>query len=88
MDETDSCGPTTEPSHELRLIARSAMGHVVQCGCGHLHLNLQVLTLRFEPDAFRELAALLVFAQRRLDADPRLGTTEPAAPQDAGGAIH
>jgi len=34
-------------------MSRGAIGQVALCGCGHLHLNLQYLTLRFEQDAFR-----------------------------------
>ena len=44
------------------------MGAVMLCRCGNLHLNLDFMTLRFEPQAFRELAAMLHGAQRRIDA--------------------
>jgi hypothetical protein len=50
-------------------IARSGMGWVSVCrGCGNAHLTLEHLTLRFTPDAFRELTGLTVLAQRQLDA--------------------
>jgi hypothetical protein len=42
-------------------------GSVVLCRCGNLHLNLDYLTLRFEPQAFRELAGLLHGAQQGID---------------------
>jgi len=88
MDESDHCVATDEPRHRPRLISRAAVGQVMQCGCGHLHLNLQVLTLRFERAAFRELTALLTFAQRKLDADARLCTNDDAAPLDGCGPVH
>jgi hypothetical protein len=53
------------------ILSSSAVGAVALCGCGHLHLNLQYITLRLEPAAFRELAVMLTAAQRRLDADGR-----------------
>ncbi len=51
------------------VLSRSDMGAVVLCRCGNLHLNLEFMTLRFEPQAFRELAAMLHGAQRRIDAE-------------------
>jgi hypothetical protein len=49
-------------------LARNRVGAVTACPeCGHLHLVLEYLTLRFEPEAFRELASLLASAQERLD---------------------
>jgi len=57
-----------------QVISRNDVGAVALCSCGHLHLNLEYLTLRFEPAAFRELVGLLAFAQRRLDTDARLQT--------------
>jgi len=78
MDSSQTCSPLDDAP---RLLARAPVGHVALCGCGHLHLTLQYLTLRFEPDAFRELAALLQFAQRRLDSDARAAANAAA---DAG----
>jgi len=67
MKPPDTCSPSDDATP--RVLSRTSVGHVALCGCGHLHLTLQYLTLRFEPEAFRELAALLQFAQRRLDSD-------------------
>ncbi|HMC14509.1 MAG TPA: hypothetical protein VKI18_02685 [Albitalea sp.] len=50
-------------------LARSEVGGVAMCGCGVLTVTLQYLSLRFEPDAFRELAALLAQAQAKLDGN-------------------
>ena len=86
MDETKTCSPADGAAP--RLISHGSMGHVALCGCGHLHLTLQYLTLRFEPEAFRELATLLMFAQRRLDSDPHLRAVDPDAPPQPCGPIH
>lgn len=67
------------------LLARSGVGAVARCPCGHLHLNLEYLTLRFEPDAFRELTAMLLRAQVHLEAHAR--TLAETAAGDAG-AVH
>jgi hypothetical protein len=49
-------------------IAASEVGAVTACpGCGVVHLQLEYLTLRFEPEAFRDLARLVNQAQRRID---------------------
>jgi len=69
MDLPKPCSSNDDAAPAPRLLSHSAIGQVSQCGCGHLHLTLQYLTLRFEPEAFRELAALLAFAQRRLDRE-------------------
>jgi hypothetical protein len=50
-----------------RVLSCSGMGAVVLCPCGNLHVNLDFMTLRFEPQAFRELTAMLHGAQRRID---------------------
>jgi hypothetical protein len=88
MDESNLCSPPDEPPHEPRLISHGPIGQVALCACGHLHLNLQYLTLRFEQDAFRELAALLIHAQRRLDADPHLSAAQGLANEDACSPVH
>jgi hypothetical protein len=67
-----------------REISRTSMGTVVLCGCGNVHLNLEYLTLRFEPQAFRELACLLHFAQHRLDGDAGVAPRRP----DPGAPVH
>lgn len=60
------------PCQQL-LVASSAAGHVTTCpDCGHVHLSLPSLTLRFDMEVFRELAGLLRAAQHRLDTDPAL----------------
>lgn len=60
-------------------LARNRVGTVAACPeCGHLQLVLEYLTLRFEPEAFRELASLLASAQHRLDRDRATGE-EPAS---------
>jgi hypothetical protein len=70
MDESDGGSLPNEPDHgPAQVISQGALGSVALCECGHLHLTLQYLTLRFERPAFRELAALLMSAQRRLDTD-------------------
>lgn len=56
--------PCDGPAHVL---SRCALGSVVLCRCGNLHLNLDFMTLRFEPQAFRELAGLLQGAQQRIE---------------------
>jgi hypothetical protein len=43
---------------------------VTACSCGNIHFDVEYLTLRFTPEAFRELAAMLALAQRTLDAGP------------------
>ncbi len=59
------------------LVAASDVGHVTTCPeCGHVHLNLRAVTVRFELDAFRELTEMLSFAQKRLDVDPALHDSE------------
>ena len=88
MDESNLCSPPEGPPREPRLISHGPVGQVALCACGYLHLSLQYLTLRFEQDAFRELAALLMHAQRRLDGDPQLRTAQGLASQDAGLPVH
>jgi len=88
MDDSNCCSPTDESAHGPRLISRGPIGNVVLCGCGHLHLNLQYLTLRFEPQAFQELAALLLRAQHRLDADARLRGADDCPGEGPCSPIH
>lgn len=69
------------------LLGSSEIGHVTVCqGCGQVHLNMQYMSLRFEVDAFRALAAMLGQAQRRLDCVRKAG----AAAVDLGvpGTLH
>lgn len=74
-----------EPHEPAHLISRSGVGSVALCQCGHLHVNLEYLTLRFEPAAFGELARMLIFAQRRLETDAQLQAlvAPPASDADA-----
>lgn len=88
MDESNLCAPIDEPPHGPRLISHAPIGQVALCGCGQLHVNLQYLTLRFEPAAFRELAALLMHAQHRLDADPGLRAAQGLANEDDCSRVH
>ncbi len=48
-------------------VAESGIGHVSICpDCSVLHLSLSHVSLRFTPDAFRALAAMVGQAQERL----------------------
>ena len=80
MNEPTPCSPNDDCAEGPRLMSHASIGNVVLCGCGQLHLTLQYLTLRFEAPAFRELAALLVDAQRRLDDEPRAQGQAPPVP--------
>jgi len=60
-------------------VARNRVGAVIACpDCGHLHVVLEYLTLRFEPEAFRELTSLLANAQQSLDRAGETGEERPA----------
>jgi hypothetical protein len=49
-------------------IAESSIGHVSICpDCSVLHLSLSHVSMRFTPEAFRALTAMLGEAQSRLD---------------------
>lgn len=74
---TDRRGEPCRP----RPIAANGVGTVARCaGCGQLQLSLEYLTLRFQPQALRELQQLLTLALRQMDA-----TAVPAA---AAAAVH
>ena len=47
-------------------LAGSGVGRVVACSCGNVHVDVDYVTLRFAPEAFAELAAMLARAQCRL----------------------
>jgi hypothetical protein len=52
-------------------VACNELGSVCACaGCGQVQLTLQCFTVRLDPEAFRELAALVACAQRRLGLRP------------------
>lgn len=60
-------------------LAASELGAVSICSCGVVTLTLQVLSLRLEAPAFRELQRLLTLAQQRLDgATPSGAASAPA----------
>ncbi|HYD60850.1 MAG TPA: hypothetical protein VEC35_10870 [Noviherbaspirillum sp.] len=68
------------------LLAQSPLGHVTACpGCGQVHLTLQHMTLRFEVDAFRAMAAMLEQALCRMDHT--MPATLPEE-QRAGRSVH
>ena len=48
-------------------LAGSGVGRVIACSCGNIHVDVEYVTLRFAPEAFGELAAMLSQAQDRLD---------------------
>lgn len=58
--------PQTHVHEQIETLAASSVGDVTLCSCGALTLSLQYLSLRFEPAAFRELAALLARADQGL----------------------
>ncbi len=62
--------PDAKPQCQHIELATSHIGHVQTCpDCGVIHLVLNHLTLRFAPDAFRELTYMLATAQIKL-GDP------------------
>ncbi|CAN5718928.1 hypothetical protein BH09PSE5_BH09PSE5_50700 [soil metagenome] len=63
-------------------IARGAVGSVTMCRCGVVTVNLQYMSMRLEPGAFRELQGLLSFAQRRIDGDPSVPLLAPPRQAD------
>jgi hypothetical protein len=75
----------------VRLLASSAVGNVSACpGCGHVQLTLEYLTLRLEPDAFRELSRMLVEAQTVLNhrGAPARADAAPAGDGQPGPDAH
>lgn len=50
---------------------------VEACGCGHVHLTLGVITLRFEIAAFQQLVGALHQAAHRLNAVQRTPMLSP-----------
>lgn len=53
-----------------RIVAENPLGAVAVCAdCGHVHLTLQHLTVRFDPEAFLTLAALITQAGHHLRND-------------------
>lgn len=80
------CHDEAKSSHTGAMLASGELAAVSVCSCGVITVTLQALSLRFEPEAFRELQLLLAFAQRRIDRDRALlagqagsaGDTPPA----------
>ena len=64
-------------------LAHGGVGRVVACSCGNVHIDVEYVTLRFAPEAFAELSAMLSHAQRRLAGQRSL----PHLPSDLG-AMH
>lgn len=76
--------PQSEPCRHVSL-AHSEVGAVAVCpGCGVIHLSLQYLSLRFEPEAFQQLARMLAAAQVGLNRLEQHGSAAPALPDGAG----
>ena len=75
--------PGTPPEdhfhNPVNVIVQSDFGAVALCSCGHVHINLQYITLRFESAAFSDLVAMLSHANQQLATDPQLRAL--AAPQ-------
>ncbi|HMN76739.1 MAG TPA: hypothetical protein PKC97_11785 [Burkholderiaceae bacterium] len=65
----------------LRLFGTQA-GDVFVCRCGVVTLTMQNLSLRLQPQAFRELTRLLAHAQARLDQAGAPAPDEPDAGRD------
>lgn len=66
----------------LTTLASSPLGSVTTCaGCGVVHLHLPVMTLRFEPAAFHELARLLAQACQGMGPDGAAEAEAPALPR-------
>ena len=66
MSNPESHRPTCDGTP--RRLAESGVGRVTACSCGNIHFDVEYVTLRFVPEAFRELAEMLALAQRTLDA--------------------
>lgn len=67
----------TRPCQRTRL-ATSAMVTIDACSCTMIHLNVGATTLRFTPEAFEGLSALILEAVAELAARP---------PSDHDGAL-
>ena len=68
VDVTPPEGQQPNCNGTPRRLAESGVGQVIACSCGNIHFDVEYLTLRFVPEAFRELAEMLTLAQRTLDA--------------------
>ena len=69
-------------------VTRSAIGMVGVCsGCGSVHLTLQYMTLRLQPDAFRALVQMSAEAQLAFDDAARL-PADARRNETGGDALH
>jgi predicted lipase len=69
------------------LLVESPVGHINVCAtCGHVHLTMQYMTIRFELEAFRALAAMVGEAQYRINA--MAAHSSCAAEEPLSGAVH
>ncbi|MBI1891451.1 MAG: hypothetical protein HYS18_12445 [Burkholderiales bacterium] len=72
-------------------LAASPLGTVSICpACGVVHLSLQYVSMRFEPEAFRALTHMLAMAQARIDQLPPLhhASNEQFEPAGTDGHRH
>jgi len=53
------------PCRRRRLAERASFS-VDECDCGAIHLTIGYITLRLDPGAYREVAALMIEALERL----------------------
>ena len=60
MDEKNPC--------RRRRLAERASFSIDECDCGAIHLTIGYVTMRLEPCAYREVAALMTEALDRLPA--------------------
>lgn len=60
--------PTDTHDQPLQTVARNALGEVLLCDCGQLHLHLPQLQLRLSPGGLLSLHELLAQAARALEA--------------------
>ena len=90
MDElTPPANPPEDHFHSpVNVIAQGDFGTVALCSCGHVHINLQYITLRFEPEAFGELVAMLGHAKHQLATDPRLRAMAAPQPDADSSPVH
>jgi len=70
-----------DPGCHPRLLGSGPLGAVSQCTeCGQIHLTLAYLTLRLQPDAFRELTGMMAMALQQLPSPPLAAPLHAAVP--------